>query len=381
MAVASTSTSPITAIQALGQSVWMDTMSRSFALGGELKERIKEDDLRGCTSNPTIFDGAIRQSNDYDTDIQRLTSESASATKIYDELTIADIQAALDLFRKTYDRTDGLDGYVSLEVSPLLARDTAATTSEAKRLWERLDRPNAMIKIPGTEEGLPSIEQSLFHGINVNVTLLFSVDAYEQVAKTYVKALERRDEAGLPLHNVASVASFFVSRIDAEVEKRIKAKLAREQDPARRAQLESLEGKVAIANAKMAYEVFQNVFGGQQFAALKAKGARVQRVLWASVGTKNPKYKDTLYVDELIGPDTVSTMPPETFEAAKDHGATKPALLYGVEEARETFAKMKQLDIDFTNVTDVLLEEGIQKFAQSFQQLMDSIESKQKSFG
>ena len=295
-------------------------------------------------------------------------------------MTIADIQAALDLFRNTYDRTDGLDGYVSLEVSPLLARDTAATTAEANRLWQRLDRPNAMIKIPGTAEGLPSIEESLFDGINVNVTLLFSVDAYEQVANTYVKALERRAEAGLPLHNVASVASFFVSRIDAEVEKRIKAKLADEQDPAKRAALESLEGKVAIANAKMAYVVFQKVFGSERFLALKAKGARVQRVLWASVGTKNPKYKDTLYVDELIGPDTVSTMPPETFDAVKDHGESKLTLLEGVEEAREVFARLKQVGIDLENVTDVLLEEGIQKFAQSFQQLMDSIESKRKSF-
>lgn len=373
-------TSPITAIQALGQSVWMDTMSRRFANGGELAARIKEDDLRGCTSNPTIFDAAIRQSADYDAEIEKMARAGGDAEAIYNRLTIEDIQAALDLLRPTYERTHGLDGYVSLEVSPLLARETAATAAEAKQLWDQLDRPNAMIKIPGTSEGLQAIEDSLFAGININVTLLFSVTAYEAVAETYIRALERRVEAGLPIHQIASVASFFVSRIDSEVDKRIGKKLETERDPARRKALEGLEGKLAIANAKAAYKVFQRLFGSDRFAALKARGAQVQRVLWASVGTKNPKYPDTLYIDELIGPDTVSTMPPETFEAFKHHGQTRPALLDGLDAAESTIKQLCGLGIDFDDVTTMLLEDGIKKFASSFQQLMESVESKRAKF-
>lgn len=380
MAVASTSTSPLTAIQALGQSVWMDFMSRRFAFGGELKQRIEQDDLRGCTSNPTIFDAAIRQSADYDEDMQQLARAGRDANAIYDELTAADIRQALDLFRGTYDSTEGLDGYVSLEVSPLLAREGEATAAEARLLWDRLDRPNAMIKIPGTPEGLSAIEESLFAGVNVNVTLLFSVAAYEKVAHAYIRALKRRVEAGLPIDRIASVASFFVSRIDTEVDKRIDKALANEKDASRSEELAGFKGKLAIANAKAAYAAFLRIFGSDEFAALKAKGARVQRVLWASVGTKNPAYPDTLYIDELIGPDTVSTMPPETFNATKDHGKARPALLDGLNEACVTIERLNELGIDFNDVTDALLDDGIKKFAQSFEQLMESVEQKRQKF-
>ncbi len=371
-----TSASPLTALQALGQSVWMDYMSRQFVESGELKDRILEDDLRGCTSNPTIFDKAIRQSADYDTDVKRLVTGGQDADSIYQDLTIYDIRAALDLFRATYDRTDGGDGFVSLEVSPYLARKTAETQSEAKQLWERLDRPNAMIKIPGTPEGLKPIEESLFQGININVTLLFSVEAYEQVAHAYVRALKRRVEAGLPIDRIASVASFFVSRIDSEVDTRLKKRLETETDPTLRAEIEDLEGKAAIANARNAYASFERIFGSDEFAALKAKGARPQRVLWASVGTKNPKYPDTLYIDELIGPDTVSTMPPETFDAFKDHGKVNLTLTQGADEARKVMDRLAAVGIDFKDVTDVLLDEGIDKFSQSFDELMNGIKTK-----
>jgi transaldolase len=379
MSVAS-KTSPLTQIQALGQSIWMDFMSRPFATPAELGHLIEEDDLRGCTSNPTIFDGAIRNSSDYDTEIEAMARAGKSAQEIYDALTIADIQTALDLFRPTYDRTQALDGYVSLEVSPVLARDGEQTASEAKRLWDALDRPNAMIKIPGTVEGLPAIEASLFAGININVTLLFAVDAYEAVARAYVKALMRRAEAGLPLDRIASVASFFVSRIDAETDKRIDAKIATETDAAKKAELESLKGKLAIANAKAAYRVYQEIFEGPEFAPLKARGARPQRVLWASVGVKNPAYPDTLYIDELIGPDTVSTMPPETYNATKDHGTVRNALLDGLDSAPATIARLDALGISFKAITDHLLDDGIKKFVQSFEHLMKSIEEKRAKF-
>lgn len=370
------STSPITAIQALGQSVWMDTMSRRFVESGELQARIQEDDLRGCTSNPTIFDKAIRQSADYDQDMQRLVSAGADAEAIYRDLTIRDIQLALDLLRPTFERTNGLDGYVSLEVSPHLARETDTTLAEAVALWELLDRPNAMIKIPGTPEGLPAIEEALYRGLNINITLLFSVQAYEQVANAYIRALQRRAEAGLPIDRIASVASFFVSRIDTEVDNRIEAQLARTSDATERAELESLLGRAAVANAKVAYSAYERIFGSEPFLSLKGQGARVQRLLWASVGTKNPAYKDTVYVDELIGPDTVSTMPPETFDAVKDHGAVQPTLTQNPDEARDVLARLGAIGIDINDVTDLLLTDGIQKFAKSFDDLMSGIQAK-----
>ncbi|HEX8203452.1 MAG TPA: transaldolase, partial [Isosphaeraceae bacterium] len=330
------------------------------------------------TSNPTIFEKAIGHSADYDADIRRLVASGADEDAIYRELTVADIGAALDLFRPTYDRTGGYDGYVSLEVSPLLALDSAGTIAEAKALWGLLDRPNAMIKIPGTTECLPAIEEALVAGININVTLLFSVEAYERVARAFLRALRRRADAGQPLDRVASVASFFVSRIDSEVDKRIDAQLKSVTDPTRRAELEGLKGKAAIANAKNAYALYQDLFEGPDFAPLKAQGAQVQRLLWASVGTKNPSYPDTIYVDELIGPETVSTMPPATYDAVKDHGNVRPSLTDDTAGARQLLDRLAAAGIDFQDVTAQLLREGVASFSDAFAKLMNSIRGKRE---
>lgn len=379
MATASTaSTSPLTALRALGQSPWVDFMSRQFLENGELRRLIEDDGILGVTSNPTIFEKAIGHSDDYDTDIRRVVDAAGDEDAIYQDLTVADIRAALDFFRPVYDRTDKVDGYVSLEVSPLLAQDSAGTIKEAKTLWGLLGRPNAMIKIPGTTECLPAIEEVLAAGINVNITLLFSVDAYEKVARTYLRALQRRVDAGQTVDHVASVASFFVSRIDAETDKRIDAKLKTETDPGRRATLEGLKCKAAIANAKNAYAVYQEIFEGADFAPLKAEGAQVQRLLWASVGTKNPAYPDTLYVDELIGAATVSTMPPATYEAVKDHGNVRPSLTEDVPGARAVMDRLAAAGIDFNDVTGQLLREGVASFSDSFVKLMNAIRTKRE---
>jgi transaldolase len=377
MATATKTTSPLAELQRLGQSVWMDSISRKILENGELQRRIDEG-LQGMTSNPTIFEKAIDHSTDYDVEFRRLVEQKATPEAIYDALTVSDIRRALDLFRPVYDRTEGGDGFVSLEVSPLLAHDTKATLAEAARLWKLLDRPNAMIKIPGTPEGLPAIEESLAAGLNINITLLFSIDAYETVAKAYIRALERRIKAGQPVDRIASVASFFVSRIDTEVDKRIEAKLKSETDAARKKALEGLLGKAAIANAKNAYAIYQRLFEGPEFAPLKAKGAKAQRVLWASVSTKNPKYPDTLYVSELIGPNTVSTMPPETIEAFKDHGHARLSLTEDMAGARQTIARLGELGIDFKDVTDVLLTQGVESFRKSFEDLMSTIGQKRE---
>jgi transaldolase len=377
--MATATKTPITELQALGQSVWLDNISREILDNGDLKKLIVEDGLQGVTSNPTIFDKAISHGQFYDEAVKKAVASGSDADAIYQTLTIADIQEALDLFRPLYDKTNGEHGFVSLEVSPYLAHDTKATEREAKELWAKLGRPNAMIKIPGTPEGLPAIEESLFSGINVNVTLLFSVEAYEAVAHAYVRALKRRDAAGLPVDRIASVASFFVSRIDSEVDKRIDAKLKAETDPAKTQALESLLGKIAIANAKNAYVVFQTIFEGPDFAPLRAKGAKVQRVLWASVGTKNPKYSDTLYIDELAGPDTVSTMPPATLDATRDHAKVRPSITEDVATARKQVDSLAGLGIDFKDVTDQLLREGVQSFSKSFDDLMAGIKSKREA--
>jgi transaldolase len=362
-------------LRALGQSVWMDSISRGMIERGELKARI-DAGLQGMTSNPTIFEKAIGHSSDYDDEFRRLVAQGADADAIYTALTVSDIRRALDLFRPVYDQTAGADGFVSLEVSPVLAHDTQGTVTEASKLWGLLDRPNPMIKIPGTPEGLPAIEESLAAGININVTLLFSVDAYEAVARTYIRALERRLKAGQPIDRIASVASFFVSRIDTEVDKRLQSKLDAQTDPARKAALKALQGKAAIANAKNAYALYQRLFTGPEFERLKTKGARVQRVLWASVSTKNPDYPDTLYIDELIGPQTVSTMPPETMDAFDDHGRPRPSLTENMEAAPHTIARLNEVGIDFREVTDLLLKQGVESFAKSFDQLMTTIRQK-----
>jgi transaldolase len=363
--------SVLQATQALGQSLWLDNISRSLITSGNLARLITNDGLQGMTSNPSIFDKAFSESDEYDVDIRRMARSGAGTQEIYDALTIADIQAALDLFRPVYDADRGHDGYVSLEVSPLLARDSSETLSEARRLWNALARPNAMIKIPGTEEGLPAIEEALFEGINVNVTLLFSVDAYEKVAQAHIRALKRRHEAGMALGHVASVASFFVSRIDSAVDSWLEKN---------KPEAKALLGKIAIANAKNAYGVYEKLYKNADFAKLAEAGARPQRLLWASTGTKNPAYPDTLYVDELIGPETVNTVPPATYEAFRDHGKAAPRLLEGRDNAMAELKSLKDSGLNLSEVTDSLLDDGIKQFVKAFEKLMAGLDKKRSEF-
>lgn len=368
---ASAGSSILRETQALGQSLWLDNISRTLISSGNLARLISDDGLQGMTSNPSIFDKAFSETDEYDVEIKRLARAGAGTQEVYDALTTADIRDALDLFRPVYDADRGLDGYVSLEVSPLLARDSAETLSEARRLWNALARPNAMIKIPGTEEGLPAIEEALFEGINVNVTLLFSVDAYEKVAKAHIRALQRRHQAGKPLGHLASVASFFVSRIDSAVDAWIES---------HKPEASHLSGKIAIANAKNAYRVYQNLYEGADFASLAAAGAQVQRLLWASTGTKNPAYPDTLYVDELIGPKTVNTVPPATYEAFRDHGKPALTLTQGHDKAMAELKDLAAAGLDLDQVTGKLLDEGIRQFVKSFEKLMAGLDEKRARF-
>jgi transaldolase/glucose-6-phosphate isomerase len=370
---------PLRDLARFGQSVWYDQMRRALFTSGELVRLIEEDDLRGVTSNPTIFEKAIGGSTDYDETLRDLAAQGRDAHEIYEALATYDIGSAADLLRAVHVRTGGVDGYVSLEVSPGLAHDTAATVAEAKRLFAELGRPNVMIKVPATPEGIPAIEELIASGVNVNVTLIFSQSAYEQVAGAYIRGLERRAEAGQPVDDVASVASFFVSRIDTAVEGELGVRERRSTDAAERSRLASLQGKVAIANAKLAYERFKEIFGGARFAALRARGARVQRPLWASTGTKNPAYSDVLYVETLIGPDTVNTLPPATLAAFRDHGRVEPTLEQGVDEARETLRTLGEVGISLDAITSQLLADGVASFAKSFDSLMATIEARRSA--
>jgi transaldolase / glucose-6-phosphate isomerase len=338
---------------------------------GELKRMIEDAGLGGLTSNPTIFEKAIGHSPDYDDQISQVAKGGATRDDVYEAVVIEDIAAAADLFRPTYDKTKGADGFVSLEVSPLLAHDTERTLQEARRLYGKLKRPNVMIKVPATPEGLPAIEQLISEGINVNVTLIFSVEVYNKVAEAYIGGLERRDAEGKPLTGIGSVASFFVSRIDTAVDKELQKKIDAGDSNSKR-----LIGKAAIANAKLAYESFEKIFGGERFAKLKAKGARVQRPLWASTSTKNPAYSDVMYVEALIGPDTVDTAPKATIEAYADHGKPEITLTQGVAESHQLFADLAKAGIDFKAVTEKLTADGVKSFADSFEQLMAAIDKK-----
>jgi transaldolase len=369
-------TGPLWELTNLGQSVWLDYIRRGILENGELEEMIRNRALRGVTSNPSIFEGAIVQSDDYDSTLERLAGEGVEHAKLaYEALAIEDIQRAADLFRPIYDESDGTDGFVSLEVSPELARDTNGSLEEARRLWKAVDRPNVMIKIPGTEEGVPAIEQALFEGINVNVTLLFSIEAYERVMEAYLTALERRVEAGKPLDRVASVASFFVSRVDTAVDAALEKRLESATDEAERERIRSLLGKAAIANAKLAYQRFQEIFfPGQRFESLRARSAQIQRPLWASTSTKNPEYRDVVYVEELIGPNTVNTMPLKTLEAFADHGVARRTVDEGVREAQGVLNALDDLGIDFDRITDQLLVEGLEKFVKPFRSMLQSVE-------
>jgi len=361
-----------------GQSVWLDFITRDLVRGGELARMIEQDGLRGMTSNPTIFQKAISEGGAYDAQIGELIAQGKSAGEIFEAVAIKDIQDACDLFRPLYDRTEGRDGFVSIEVSPLLARDTAGTIEEARRLWKTVNRPNVMVKVPGTAEGAPAIETLLGEGLNINITLLFSLANHERVMWNYVNALEARAAKGAPVNRIASVASFFVSRVDTLVDKLLDEKIAAASDESAKAALRALQGKVAVANAKLAYARFQEIFG-ERFQALAAKGARVQRPLWASTGTKNKAYSDVLYVDSLIGPDTVNTLPPATITAFQDHGTVRRTIDEGVDEARATMAALKEAGIDIDAVTQQLEDEGVSLFAKSFDDLLAGVEEKRQA--
>jgi len=370
------SDNPLLQLHTLGQSLWLDQMRRSLLTTGELKRLIKNDGLRGLTSNPTIFEKAISGSQDYAEQLASLAHAGSAVAHIYEEIVVQDIGGAADAFRALYDSSEGGDGFVSLEVSPLLANDTRATIEEAKKLFARLNRPNVMIKVPGTPAGLPAIEELIAHGLNINVTLIFAVEVYELVAEAYIKGLERRAAAGQPVDRIGSVASFFVSRIDTMVDKQLAQLAEKATDDSQKQRINALMGKSAIANAKLAYDSFKRTFGSERFAALRAKGAKVQRPLWASTSTKNPAYSDTMYVDSLIGPDTVDTMPPQTVDAFRDHGKVTPTLDAGLDEARRIFAELAAVGIDMKAVTDKLTEEGVKSFSDSFVELMEVIEAR-----
>ena len=361
-------------LYAAGQSIWYDNIQRGLLVNGELAEMIERGEVRGVTSNPTIFMNAITKSQDYDAGLVPLAQAGRSAQEIFWQLAIEDIQAAADLFRPMYEEASGGDGYVSLEVDPYLAHDTSGTVEAAKQLWQRVDRPNLMIKIPATVAGLPAITAAIAEGINVNVTLVFALDRYRTVMDAYLTGLEQRVAAGLPVDRIASVASFFVSRIDTKVDGRLMEMVDRggaHAEPAAR-----LLGKAAIASARLAYADYQKVFGSPRFEALKATGARVQRPLWASTSTKNPIYRDVIYVEELIGPDTVNTVPPHTLAAFLDHGQVCPGSLEeNVPEAQQTLADLQALGISMCIATCELEMEGVKSFADAFTALLEAVEA------
>jgi transaldolase len=371
----------IKALGEAGQSIWLDFMQRSLVTKGELQRLIQNDGIAGLTSNPTIFQKAVEGSQDYDDLFTRLAPEGKTVAQVYDALTLRDIQDAARIFRPVWESNQHRDGYCSLEVSPKLARDTQGSIEEARRLWKALGAPNVMIKIPGTAEGVPAIEQCISEGININVTLLFSQEAYVSVAEAYLRGLERRAKEGKPVAELASVASFFVSRIDSEVEKRIGKARASGTDEKRSRLFEALMGKVAIANAKLAYRRYQALFSGARWEALAKKGAHTQRVLWASTGTKNPKFSDVLYVEELVGKDTVNTIPPATLDAVRDHAKVRPSLTEDLPGAEATMRTLEEAGISMKAVTDTLVEEGVQKFAESFDELFKAIGERLRAHG
>ena len=360
-----------------GQSVWYDNIQRSLLKNGELAGMVERGEIRGVTSNPTIFMNAITKSQDYDESLLPLAASSLTAEEIFFVLAIEDIQAATDLFMPLYQQSGGGDGYVSLEVSPYLANDTAATLAQAKQLWQRVDRPNLMIKIPATKAGLPAITDAIAAGINVNVTLIFSLQRYAEVMDAYMKGLERRVAEGLPIGSIASVASFFVSRVDTKIDPRLQEIIPTGGQQARDAK--ALLGKAAIANARLAYADFKKAFASERFLKLKAKGARVQRPLWASTSTKNPDYRDVMYVEELIGPDTVNTVPPQTLVAFLEHGQVRLSLEEDLEGARKTLAELEKLGILMKTVTSELEEQGVKSFSDAFTVLLEAVDKRRQA--
>jgi len=350
----------------LGQSVWIDYLSRQLVHGGELERLNREHAVVGVTSNPTIFQKAIAAGDAYDEQLREVLARQDDPKEVFLELAIRDVQDACDLLRQVWDGGQGQDGYVSIEVDPTLAYDTEATIAEAQRLHELVDRPNCFVKIPATEPGLPAIEEMIARGRNINVTLIFSLERYSEVVEAYLRGLERLVEAGGDPSSVASVASFFVSRVDTEADRRLDEAGAPSE----------LKGKLAVANAKLAYQRYKELFSGARWEALGGKGATTQRCLWASTSTKNPEYRDVLYVEELIGPETVNTMPEETIEAFEDHGEVAPTLERDVEEAQRVFDRIAEAGVDYDDVVLVLEREGVQKFSDSFAELLDGVRAK-----
>jgi transaldolase len=367
---------PLVELNRHGQSVWLDDLSRAMIQDGSLARRIREDALTGITSNPKIFRDAIAAKGVYDSRIEALAARGLSPVAIYEHLAIADVRDASDLFRPAYDRTGGTDGFVSLEVSPHLARDTVGTIAEAERLWNAVDRPNVFIKIPGTAEGVPAIEACLTRGINVNITLLFSLQAYRDVMEAYLRALEARHARGEPLGSVASVASFFLSRIDVKIDRWLDERSAKGGDAATAAT--ALRGRAAIASARVAYSLWKAQFSSDRWRALEAAGAHAQKPLWASTSTKDPAYSDVKYVEALIGPDTVNTMPEETLDAFRDHGRVADTIETDLDDDRQALARLGSVGIDLDRATTELVEEGIQKFVQPFDALLETVEERAK---
>src|SRR5580698_9239821 len=367
-----TGTNPIKALNDYGQSPWMDYIRRDLLTSGGLKRMIDNDGLRGMTSNPTIFEKAITGSDLYSDILTSADAKKLDAKGLFEKVAIRDVQDACDIFKTVYTESKRRDGYVSLEVSPLLANNTQGTIDEARRLWKSVDRPNVMIKVPATPEGVPAIRQLLEDGLNINITLLFAQSAYEQVAEAYLAALEARVKKGQDISHIASVASFFVSRIDTLIDNQIEAKLKTETDGKKKELLASVEGKVAIANAKLTYKKYQELFGGTRWKALAAKGAQTQRLLWASTSTKNPKYRDVLYVEELIGADTVDTIPPATFDAFRDHGKLRKSLTENVDAAAKTMSDLEKAGISMKQVTEKLVVDGVKLFAEAFDKLLEA---------
>jgi transaldolase len=360
-----------------GQSVWLDYIDRPMLFNGDLERRIREDSLMGMTSNPTIFEKALAEGTAYD---EQLAAAPAEHTpwEMFERVARDDVRKACDIFLPVYDRTRGTDGFVSLEVSPGAANDADETIAEARRLWALVDRPNVMIKVPGTAAGAVAVRSLIGEGINVNITLLFSIDAYREVIESYMAGLEARVASGQPVDRTASVASFFVSRVDTEADKRIAGRLA-SAGPGDAGRLRALEGRLAIANAQLAYALFSETVAASRWKSLAARGARVQRPLWASTSTKNPEYRDVRYVEELIGPDTVNTLPPKTLEAFKDHGVVRRTVDADVQNARAVIDELEALGISLDDITRVLLEEGLASFGKSFDDLLAGLERKTRA--
>lgn len=369
-------TNPLLQLMQYGQSYWLDDLTRGMITSGALQQRVTEQGLRGITSNPSTFHKAISDSQDYDTQIERLVHDGDEAAQIYEHLAVTDIQEACDILQPVYTDSDGTDGFVSLEVSPHLAHDAEATMHEVRRLSKAVDRPNVLIKIPGTPAGIPAIEEMLYEGINVNITLLFAIKDYEAVAQAYIRALERRMAEHLPLRNVASVASFFLSRIDVLVDELLGHRLPAAGSKSDGPHADQLMGQTAVANAKLAYQSFKRIFAGDRWQALTAEGARVQRPLWASTSTKNPAYRDVCYIEPLIGPHTVTTMPADTIAAFADHGVVEPTVEANLDQAHQILRDLEGVGINLDYVTQRLQDEGVQKFIDPYDALMDALSTK-----